>query len=97
MRGVVPEGEDKTPHMLGPTAYGWEAIERGGEVIKRDVSRRMPPLAANLWAGDKTNSMQDPIASRSRTLPPEAKTALAVSAAALLGLFGWALVRRGRC
>lgn len=95
MRGVVPEGEDKTPHMLGPTAYGWEAIERGGEVSKRDVSRRMPPLAANLWAGDKMSSTLDPIASRSRTLPPEAKTALAVSAAALVGLLGWALVRRG--
>lgn len=38
--------------MLGPTAYGREARERGGEVSQRDLARRMPP-AANLWMGEK--------------------------------------------
>lgn len=95
MRGVVPEGEDKTPHMLGPTAYGWEAMERGGEVSKRDVSKRMPPLAANLWAGDKMQGMLDPIASRSRPLDPKTKVALA-GAAAIAGLLACMALRSRR-
>jgi cytochrome oxidase Cu insertion factor (SCO1/SenC/PrrC family) len=91
MRGVVPEGEDKTPHMLGPTAYGWEAIERGGEVSMRDVAKHMPPLAMNLWGGEKVQSLLDPLASRSQPLPPKAKAGLAIGAAALAGFLVWSL------
>jgi hypothetical protein len=60
MRGIVPEGDDKMLHMLGPTAYGWEAIRRGGQVSMHDVSMRMPPLAMNLWLGNKIKSLLDP-------------------------------------
>jgi peroxiredoxin len=91
MRGTVPEAEDKTPHMLGPTAYGWEAIERGGEVSMRDVALHMPPLAMNLWGGAKVRSLLGPMASRSQPLSPQAKMGLALGAAALAGLLVWSL------
>lgn len=84
-RGVVPEGEDKTPHMLGPTAYGWEAIERGGEISKRDLGKRMPPLAQNLWAGDKMEPVLGSAASSSKKLEPKTKIAL-MGAAVVAGL-----------
>lgn len=95
MRGVVPESEDKTPHMMGPTAYGWEAIERGGEVSKSDVSKRMPPLAANLWAGEKMQSALDPVASRSTPLSSQTKFAL-IGAAAIAGFLVAAGLRHRR-
>lgn len=85
-RGPVLEGEDKTPHMLGPTAYGWEALKRGGRLSMRDVAVRMPPLAMNLWLGDKSKLLLSPIASRSRSLSPGARLALGLGAGALLGL-----------
>lgn len=85
-RGPVPKAEDKTPHMLGPTAFGWEALRRGGRVSMRDVAVRMPPLAMNLWLGGKTKLLLNPIASRSRPLHPRAKLALGLGAGALLGL-----------
>lgn len=93
MRGIVPESEDKTPHMLGPTAYGWAAIERGGEVSKRDVGRRMPPLAMNLWAGEKMQSVLDPVASRSSPLASQAKFAL-LGATAIAGLLALTIIGR---
>lgn len=92
MRGPVPEGEDRKPHMLGPTAYGWTALERGGRVSKRDVTRRMPPLAMNLWAGDKIRFLLNPIAGRSKVLPPAAKAALASGA----GIALWSLFKKKR-
>jgi thiol-disulfide isomerase/thioredoxin len=89
MRGIVPEGDDKSLHMLGPTAYGWEAIKRGGKVSMKDVSKRMPPLAMNLWLGNKMKSMLDPLASRSSRLDPEQKLGLMIGAATLgLAIFG---------
>lgn len=75
--GAVPEGEDKRPHMLGATAFGWGALERGGKQSIGDVVRRMPPLAANLWLGDKMRSALAPLASRDRPLPPAVKWAIA--------------------
>jgi hypothetical protein len=80
MRGTVAEGDDKILHMLGPTAYGWEALQRGGEVSMKDVSMRMPPLAMNLWLGHKMKRVLDPLARRSR--PVETSTKVAVSLAA---------------
>jgi hypothetical protein len=77
MRGPVDNPEDKTPHMLGPTAYGWEALERGGHVSTRDVTRRMPPLAGNLWMGDKAQPLLDPLARRSEPLSTGNKIFLA--------------------
>jgi hypothetical protein len=92
MRGVVPEGDDKSLHMLGPTAYGWDAIKRGGRVSMRDVSTRMPPLAMNLWLGNKMKSMLDPVASRSRRLTSEQKMGIMI-AAATFGMLASALLR----
>jgi peroxiredoxin len=95
MRGVVPEGDDKMLHMLGPTAYGWEAIQRGGEVSMRDVSMRMPPLAMNLWMGHKMKPLLDPIASRSRPLDTQTKMGMSIAAAAV-GAMMFGLLRGRR-
>jgi thiol-disulfide isomerase/thioredoxin len=92
MRGVVPEGDDKSLHMLGPTAYGWDAIKRGGHVSMRDVATRMPPLAMNLWMGNKMKPMLAPLAARSQRLAPEQKMGIAIAAASF-GMLVAALLR----
>lgn len=85
-RGPVAEGEDKSTHMLGPTAYGWEALKRGGHLSMRDVAVRMPPLAMNLWLGNKSKFLLSSVASRSRPLPRAAKLAIGLSVSVVLGL-----------
>jgi hypothetical protein len=42
-----------------------QALERGGHVSTRDVARRMPPLAGNLWMGGKAQPLLDPLARHS--------------------------------
>jgi hypothetical protein len=97
MRGVVPEGDDKSMHMLGPTAYGWEAIERGGKMSMRDVTMRMPPLAMNLWMGNKMKPLLAPIAGRSTPLEPKTKAMISVAALAAVGTLAYGLMRdRGK-
>jgi hypothetical protein len=96
MRGVVPEGDDKMLHMLGPTAYGWEALQRGGKASMRDVSMRMPPLAMNLWLGNKMKSLLDPLARRSKPLDSSTKAAMSVMATVAVGGVIFALTRRSR-
>ena len=94
MRGVVLEGDDKSLHMLGPTAYGWEALQRGGKASMKDVAMRMPPLAMNLWMGNKMKPMLNPIAGRSSHLQPEQKLGLLIGAATVgLAISG---ILRGR-
>ncbi|MBW3631363.1 MAG: redoxin domain-containing protein [Gemmatimonadetes bacterium] len=88
-RGVVPEGDDSIPHMLGPTAFGWDGIKRGGEVSVRDVWSAVP-MATNLWLGNKIKPILAPLASRGRPVPTGVKLA---AGAVLLGLL---LSRRGR-
>jgi hypothetical protein len=83
MRGVVQEGDDRRMHMMGPTAYGWEAIRRGGKASMRDVATRMPPLAMNLWMGNKMKAVLDPVASRSHRIESEKKLGMAVTAVTL--------------
>lgn len=90
-RGAVPEGEDHLMHLLGPTAYGWDALRRGGDTSVRDVAVGMPPLAANLWLGDKMTPVLDPVARRSRPVPTALKVALG---AAVVG--GAIMARRAR-
>lgn len=87
-RGVVPEGDDSTPHMLGPTAFGWDGIQRGGDVSVRDAWHAVP-MAADLWLGNKMKPILAPLASRGKPLPTGAKLA---AGAVLLGLL---LSRRG--
>jgi hypothetical protein len=96
MRGPVPEGDDKTPHMLGPTAYGWEALRRGGGVSMRDVATRMPPLAMNLWLGSKMKGLLDPLARRSMPLERNTKTAIMLATAAAAALLVVGLKRSRR-
>ena len=97
MRGVVPEGDDKKMHMLGPTAFGWEALQRGGKTSMKDVAKRMPPLAMNLWMGDKMKSMLAPVAARSTPLKPEEKFGMALVAITLgAAVAGFARSRRKR-
>lgn len=88
-RGVVPEGDDSIPHMLGPTAFGWDGIKRGGEVSVRDAWSAVP-MAVNLWLGDKMQPILAPLASRGRPVPTGVKLA---AGAVLVGLL---LSRRGR-
>jgi hypothetical protein len=80
-RGEIPDSEDRMMHMLGPTAYGWEALERGGSVAIRDVATDLPPLAANLWMGSKLRPVLDPVARRSEPLPGVVKFGLGVALA----------------
>jgi thiol-disulfide isomerase/thioredoxin len=96
MRGTVPEGDDKMLHMLGPTAYGWEAIERGGRVSMQDVSMRMPPLAMNLWLGHKMKPLLDPLARRSKPLEAKTKAAISFAATAAVGALMFGLLRGRR-
>lgn len=85
-RGVTAAGEDKKPHMLGASAFGWKALVRGGDRSVRDVVQRMPPLAANLWLGAHMRPLLAPLARRSRPLPAGAKIAMAalIAGAALV-------------
>lgn len=91
-RGIVSEGGDKIMHPIGPTAFGWQAIRRSGRAAVRDVVRGMPPLAANLWMGDKVEPLLAPLARRSRPLPAAARVALGVAAAGAM-VFAWKALR----
>jgi hypothetical protein len=94
-RGVVPEGDDKRPHMLGATAFGWEAIRRAGHQAVSDVVRGMPPLAANLWLGAHMRPLLAPLARRSAPLPRSVKLAVGI---ALIGgtIYAWQAARKRR-
>jgi hypothetical protein len=87
-RGVVPEGDDSIPHMLGPTAFGWDGIKRGGEVSVRDAWHALP-MVANLWLGNQLKPVLAPLAGRGKPLSTGMKIA---AGAVLLGLL---LARRG--
>jgi hypothetical protein len=94
-RGPVPDATDRMMHMLGPTAYGWEAIRRAGPRAVRDLVVGVPPMAANLWMGSKLQPALDPVASRSQPVPVPIKAGLGAAAAALA--YGiWKLFRRRR-
>ncbi len=82
-RGVVPEGDDSVPHMLGPTAFGWDGIRRGGDVSVRDVWHAVP-MAANLWLGNKMKPILAPLASRGKPVPTGVKLAAGAALLALL-------------
>jgi hypothetical protein len=82
-RGVVPHSDDSMPHMLGPMAFGWDGVERGGEVSTHDLWSKAPPMAANLWLGNQMKPLLAPLASRGKPLPKGVKLA---AGAVLLGL-----------
>ena len=93
-RGVVPDPEDHRMHMLGSTAYGWDALERGGRQSIRDALVGMPPMVADFWLGDKVRPLLDRVARRSRPVPRGVK--LAVGAAALgVAALAWRARREG--
>jgi hypothetical protein len=89
MRGPVTRPIDKKIHMLGPTAYGWEALERGGTASKRDVAKRMPPLAGNLWMGHQAERLLDPVASRSTHTSASPMLVAALAGLAAFGIVLW--------
>jgi hypothetical protein len=82
-RGVVPESDDSVPHMLGPTAFGWNGVQQGGDVATRDLWTGAPPVAANLWLGNQMKPLLAPLASRGKPLPTGVKLA---AGAVLVGL-----------
>ncbi|HEV2148933.1 MAG TPA: redoxin domain-containing protein [Longimicrobiaceae bacterium] len=89
-RGAIPDADDSMPHMLGPMTFGWDGIQRGGEVSTHDLWSGAPPMAANLWLGNQMKPLLAPLASRGRPIPTGAKVA---AGAVLLGLL---LSRRNR-
>jgi cytochrome oxidase Cu insertion factor (SCO1/SenC/PrrC family) len=95
MRGEVSVTMDKMPQMLGPILYGWEAVERGGEISKRDLAKYMPPLATNVWAGHDMQPMFNPEAAATTRLTTPSKLSWALGGAFAAGLLRWAL-RGGR-
>lgn len=80
--------EDHHMHMLGATAHGLDAIERGGDVSWNDVKHGAPPLAANLRAGHGMESALGPIADRSEHIPVWRFAAAAGAVVLLLVAFG---------
>lgn len=94
LRGVVPEDEDNTPHWMGPAVYGWKAIERGGEISKRDMGKRMPSLPVNVWRDDKAEPVIGSTASSSGELGTKTKVAL-IAAAAVAGFLAFTYFRAG--
>lgn len=95
-QGTVLGGDDGGIHMLGAMAYGWRAIEQAGDESVRDVALKLPPLAANLWLGQKLAPVLDPLARRSTRLPATVRGGITMAAAVLAGLGTWAAVRRLR-
>lgn len=91
--GPVSFRIDRSMHMLGATAFGWRGPQRGGEVSKRDIVKRAPPLAANLKMGEMMQPLLAPLAARSRPLPTGAKVAMVAGA---LGLAAFLLRRSQR-
>jgi thiol-disulfide isomerase/thioredoxin len=67
--GVVQKGEDRSMHLLGATAFGWDAIERSGPTAVEDLQNSLPPVALHLRMGEKMAGILRPIAARSRRLP----------------------------
>jgi hypothetical protein len=82
-RGAIPDADDSMPHMLGPMVFGWDGIERGGEVSTHDIWKGAPPMAANLWLGNQMKPLLAPLAGRGKPLPTGVKIA---AGAVLLGL-----------
>lgn len=95
-RGTVPEGDDRTPHMLAASAFGWDALERGGRDAVRDVVKGLPPLAAQLWLGRRLSPLLSPLATRGRPLPAGVRWTIAAAAAGAALLALRALTRRRR-
>lgn len=87
-RGPIEDADDSMPHMLATTTYGWDAIERGGEVSTHDIWSGAPPMAANLWLGNQLKPLLAPLASRGKPLP----TGVKIAAGALV--LGMILSRR---
>lgn len=87
----------KVARKLSGTASNDAESQRGGEVSMRDVSRRMPPLAMNLWLGHKMKPLLNPLASRSRYLKKRTKVAMSLAATAAIGAAVYRLLRgRGK-
>jgi hypothetical protein len=74
-RGAIPDADDSVPHMLGPMTFGWDGIERGGEVSTHDIWKGAPPMAANLWLGNHMKPLLAPLASRGKPVPTGVKLA----------------------
>lgn len=83
-RGVVPDADDSGPHMLGPMAFGWEGVERGGRVSTRDLWKGALPMAANLWMGNHMKPVLRPIAARGEPVPTALKVLGGVAGGAAL-------------
>jgi hypothetical protein len=92
-QGTVLGGDDRRVHMLAATIYGWRAIERAGQEAIRDVATKAPPLAANLWLGQKLSPAFDPLARRSTPLPLAVRAGATAVVAALAGIGVWSLIR----
>jgi hypothetical protein len=82
-RGAIPHADASMPHMLATMTYGWDGIERGGEVSTHDIWAGAPPMAANLWLGNQMQLLLAPLADRGRPIPTGVKLA---AGALLLGL-----------
>jgi hypothetical protein len=82
-RGVIPRADDSIPHMLGPMVFGWEGVQRGGDVSTRDLMKGAPPMAASLWLGNQMKPLLAPLASRGKPIPAGVKLA---AGAVLLGV-----------
>lgn len=81
--GDIPHADDSMPHMLATMTYGWDGIERGGDVSTHDVWAGAPPMAANLWLGNQMKPLLAPLARRGKPISAGVKLA---AGAMVLGL-----------
>lgn len=92
-RGTVLGGDDGMLHVLGTFTFGWKAITRAGNSAVRDVTSKLPPMAADLWIGEKVSPALRPLARRSRRLPGGTRAGLWAAVAALASLGIWSAIR----
>jgi hypothetical protein len=92
-KGVIPKADDRMQHMLGPMAFGWDALERGGERATNDLWSGARLVAANLYLGHQMKPLIAPLAGRGRPIPTGVKVA---AGAGLLGVLLLGRRRRRR-
>jgi hypothetical protein len=79
----VEGGVERRMHLLGPMAFGWPAIQRGGDRAVREIIRTVPPLAGMLAVGHALKPVLAPLARRARPLTAGVKAASVISAVSL--------------
>jgi hypothetical protein len=92
--GPVAGGIDRRPHLLKAYVHGWRGLRRGGWRALLDAEMSVPGMATLSFLGYQLRWLLEPVAIRTKPVPPKTRFAYALSGVFVLAvLIAW-LVRR---